>query len=225
MKVAIFGDSFAKHSMFENKTLAWWEILSREFDITNYGEPGSCLFYSVELFIKRQSFYDKIIFLTTGAGRIMIPKHQVFVDRGKIILNLTSLTAEIYLKENSVPSKTEFFKAAMNYFLYIQNKQYDEYVHNLMKQDIKNIRPDGLFIDSLTEVGKVYEMENKHYGIDKNTAHFIYNDIRHCHMTEENNIVFANIIKDWLLGNTFEFSLDKFVIPSTPKESVLLPKT
>ena len=70
---------------------------------------------------------------------------------------------------------------------------------------------------------KVFDMENKHYGIDKHTAHTAYKDIRHCHMTPQNNLIFANMVKEWLLGNPFVFSLDKFVIPSESKSKIFLP--
>jgi hypothetical protein len=42
-------------------------------------------------------------------------------------------------------------------------------------------------------------------------------------MTPQNNLIFANMVKEWLLGNPFVFSLDKFVIPSESKSEIFLP--
>jgi hypothetical protein len=92
-----------------------------------------------------------------------------------------------------------------------------------MTDDIKRQRPDGLFVDSFSELGAVFDMENAHYGIDRHTAHNEFRDIRHCHLTPKNNLAFANIVKDWLLGNPFVFSLDKFVTPTEPKSEIFLP--
>lgn len=223
MKIAIFGDSFARHMCDENKTLAWWQILANEFDVTNYGEPGSCFYYSIELFQKHHRSYDKVIFCMASAGRIMIPDDQIFKYRGQDVQSMTAMTAVTYLEQNTVPEKRPFFKAALDYFKYIQHNGYDDYTHRLMKKDVRCQRPDGLFIDSLDELGAVWSMENAHYGIDCNTVNSEFRDIRHCHMTPQNNLIFANMTKEWLLGNTFTFSLDKFVTPIEPKSEIFLP--
>jgi hypothetical protein len=223
MKVAIFGDSFARHMCDENKTPAWWQILAEDFDVTNFGEPGSCLYYSIELFQKHHKFYDKIIFCMTSAGRIMIPDDQIFRYGGHDVQNMTAMSAVTYLEHNTVPERRYFFKAALDYFTYIQHRGYDNYTHRLMTDDIKRQRPDGLFVDSFSELGAVFDMENAHYGIDRHTAHNEFRDIRHCHLTPKNNLAFANIVKDWLLGNPFVFSLDKFVTPTEPKSEIFLP--
>jgi hypothetical protein len=223
MKIAIFGDSFARHMCDENKTPAWWQILANEFDITNYGEPGSCLYYSIELFQKHHRAYDKIIFCMTSAGRIMIPDDQIFRYGGHDVQNMTAMSAVTYLEQNTVPEKRSFFKAALNYFKYIQHNGYDDYTHRLMKEDIQRQRPDGLFVDSFSELGAVWAMENAHYGIDRNTVNSEFRDIRHCHMTKQNNLIFANMVKEWLLGKPFVFSLDKFVTPTEPKSEIFLP--
>jgi hypothetical protein len=92
-----------------------------------------------------------------------------------------------------------------------------------MKNDIQSQRPDGLFVDSFRELGAVFEMENAHYGVDKNTVHNKVRDIRHCHLTPKNNVIFANMVREWLLGKPFEFSVDKFVTPTEPKSEIFLP--
>jgi hypothetical protein len=223
MRVAIFGDSFARHMCDENKTLAWWQILANDFDITNYGEPGSCLYYSVELFQKHHKSYDKIIFCMTSPGRIIIPEEHIFQYGGRLVQNMTAMSVLSYVKENIIPEKRNFFKAALDYFTYIQHNGYDNYTHQLIKNDILRERPDGLFVDSLNELGAVFDMENSHYGVDKHAAHNEFRDIRHCHMTPQNNLIFANMVKEWLLGNPFVFSLDKFVTPTIPKSEIFLP--
>jgi hypothetical protein len=223
MKIAIFGDSFARHMCDENKTPAWWQILAEEFDVTNFGEPGSCLYYSIDLFQQHHKIYDKIIFCMTTPGRIMIPEDQVFKYGGHLVKNMTAMTAVTYLQANTFPEKQQFFKATLDYFTYVQNHQYDDYTHQLMKNDIQSQRPDGLFVDSFRELGAVFEMENAHYGVDKNAAHNKFRDIRHCHLTPKNNLIFANMVKEWLLGKPFEFSVDKFVTPTEPKSEIFLP--
>lgn len=41
-----------------------------------------------------------------------------------------------------------------------------------------------------------------------------YIDYRTCHMTEENNIIFANLVSRWIEGEPMNLNLNEFVTPS-----------
>ena len=71
MKIAIFGDSWAKQLKEAdelNSTPAWWEILAKKYEVENFGLSGSSTYYSYNNFQRLHSTFDKIIFIPLSEG-------------------------------------------------------------------------------------------------------------------------------------------------------------
>lgn len=229
MKIGIFGDSFA--SLKLNPTPTWVDILSKKYDITNHSVSGSNLYYSVEQIKKFHLEYDKIVLVVTEPGRLQISdwipvdsKSNQFVTGrfdSKYLNNLTSNPYEIHT-----------WSAANQYFTYLQNNNYDVYIHNLMVKELKEIRPDIILIPAfLNSWANVKGASMHHIFLKENTEWNIgwidtiekYDDLRNCHMTAENNAIFAEKAEQWINGEPVHINLDDFVT-TTNKDFYLKPK-
>lgn len=222
MKIGIFGDSFANHLCDKNDTLAWFQILEKEFDITNHGQPGTSLYWSSTEFFKHHQNYNKIIFCVTAPGRIFLPEHSWFNRKfwpNNKVKHLHPLSVNNLLKEEP---ENLVIRAADAYYTHIENFQFCQYVDSLILNDLKSNRPDGLFLETVLK--EIWNMENQHYNIDVRTLHDHYIDVRHCHMTRENNLIFSELIKKWVNNENFNFSVNDFVKPSDPFEQYFLKK-
>ena len=224
MKIGVFGDSFAALKFEKNTTLSWVDILSKKYDITNFSLTGSSLFYSVQKFKSFHQDYDKIIFLVTSPGRLLL-EYQPYFKRPEDV-NITSLSTTEYCYNNLINHPTthendmmlKIYKAALDYFKYIKNDEYDRYIHNLMVTDIVNTRSDAILIPVTRDSLKLYKnvmdeikiMEMKEWGLSPFST---FADFRNCHMTEENNAIFATKVEKWLNGSPVEIRLDDFVTP------------
>lgn len=248
MKIGIFGDSWAHvpelkflqpWQEFMASAKSWPEYLSSSFDVTNHAISGSSLYYSLQQYKKARHDYDKKIFLVTYPGRLTIS------DRWKeyIVLNDNHLnginTAEEKLnfyKNWDHPNKNiamKIFKAAVDYFLYIADDTYDDYIHRLMLKDLENIADKDTLVIPVTKqtnssdfcLEQVYYLENKCWNHDvTNSDHIALIDARRCHMTNENNYVLYEKIKKWIETNEFNLSLDDFIRPTLEnKRSYIRP--
>lgn len=226
MKVAVFGDSYAR--TFDNYPdsnsmgKAWWEILAETYELDNYGLAGSAAYYSIEQFDQHHSNYDKVIFFMTFPGRVYLQPDKGIETPGypsRITNNFNSYdstaSALELLKEIPNYSKLDEKKmqAIMDYFLYVLNFDEEEFKIKLYVDHVKRTRPDALVISSyqLSPIGR-YELE--HWG--KNFDELMsqgYKEIRKCHLSEENNVIFSNMIKKWIVTGTFAFDKNVFVKP------------
>ena len=95
MKIGIFGDSFAYWKL--NDTPTWTEILNEQYEVTNYGAHGSNLYWSIGNFLQHKHKFDKIIFIATLPGRLLIdpdpntsPCHLLIIDFS-VLSSITSM--------------------------------------------------------------------------------------------------------------------------------------
>lgn len=225
MKVGIFGDSFA-HKCIQNKTPSWTDIIARKYTIRNYSYPGSNLFYSMDLFLKNHNEYDKIVFVVTNPGRILLPNSSDFKDKNGITDLKPSVVSNydnaVFLKEmyKDDPVHSKRLEATMDFFLYVQNTDFEKYVHLLMVEEITRIRPDAVVVPAFnvstnykgTSMHQIQIKENNAWNYNPELAEI--NDIRHSHMTAENNAIFASEVEEWLNGEPVHINLYKYVKPS-----------
>ena len=220
MKIGIFGDSFVGSKM--NPELSWPEIIATKYDTEIHGLSGSSLYYSIEKIKEYHERYDKIVLVTTFPGRIKIKQdiycelpHERFVqnvDQAKRII-------ETELKKSSPNMlRVKAMEAAYNYFVYLQDFAYDEYIFHLMVDDIKSLRPDIIIINGFLESSKdrthvlnnmnaIYSKENLYWKYKRGTLI----DKRNCHMNNENNVIFAEKVNSWLHGTPVFIDPDDFV--------------
>ena len=227
MKIAIFGDSWAKELDFSsqhNTSLAWWNILSNTYDVTNFGLSGSSTYYSYEMFEEVHSNFDKIIFIASTAGRIHLPDELKLTSKkifGIKKFQVTSLSdAEntlSFLEKHDPGATTDINKlrAIVTYYSHVMNLKEQELINNMYQRMVKYIRGnDALVIDSMALLYQISKFESAHWGIDLPTIFQQgYREYRKCHMSEENNLMFAQEINNWLSKGEFNLSSNNFVIP------------
>jgi len=82
-KIAIYGDSFGNMRLenfqgdLRDRGLGWPEWLEKKYQVTNFAQSGSSLFYSYKLFLENNKDFDYNIFLVTEPNRITIPKESI----------------------------------------------------------------------------------------------------------------------------------------------------
>jgi hypothetical protein len=217
MKLGIFGDSFASAIKF-NPSPSWVDILAYEHEVTNHAVDGSNLYHSVEEIKTHHENYDKLILVVTQPGRLKIPD-WIPVDKieDKFITGKLDRKIAEKVDNNIVASYAE---AGSLYFTYLQNVPYDNYVHNLMLNDIRNLRQDVIlipgFLNSFPNISGcsmhyICAKEHTAWNLDWSAAILDFEDIRNCHMTIENNAIFATKAKEWLNGKPVHINLDDFV--------------
>lgn len=235
MKIAIFGDSYGSVSLLplrklDQKSNSWVNHLKRltanEHSITNYCKSGSSLFYSINLFLEHHTEYDRVIFLTTSQGRIELDNS--FINSLKSIHFQQHLTSHDHAIELIKKFKDQEFdclvyQAVADYFVYVQNPNCDKFVQSLMVEKIKSVKPDTLIIpcfgesleDDRFQLNLVSNIDLQHYNYHKKT---VMGDHRHCHMNDENNIIMAEKIYNWIKTNNISLDISDFVNPSEPPE-------
>lgn len=239
MKIGIFGDSWAKtivsHGTKEiHDGYAWWELLAEKYEITNFGIPGSSVYFSYEEFHKHHSKFDKIIFLATEPGRLTFEvgseiKHNRLSAEFKRHCN-SYATADYYSKvfiDVRFPEDTARLNAAKEYFLWILNKKEQSEYKRLMLNEIKNLRPDALILNPahswdpvnrqvITCLLDISNMEVDSFGQGslQDLMSRGYSDIRPCHLSRENNKILADKISNWI---------EHSIVPSIEKDDFVLP--
>jgi len=199
MKIGIFGDSYAANVFHPliNDDISYIEMLYRKYDLTNFGQSGSSLFYSYRLFCNNHKSYDKIIFLVNNHGRIYLnPNDHPNIDIPSLhIAGINNAERLLDINKNH-SEKVKLFKAVIDYMLYVKNNEQDIVFHNLMLEDIKSKRPDAILIDTKYFFGPV-DNDFKFWDIDPNdNIYSKYNDFRHCHLSKEKHIILYEMIED-----------------------------
>ena len=214
MRIGIFGDSYSANTE-NNNTKSWTDHLKEKHDVVNYSVSGSSLFFSLRLFENNHALYDKIIFVVTCPGRWLLDDNSAVREKLKLITGLRNCEFKMNTLSLSIEELT-VYKAVKDYFLHVQNTQFDNYVHNLMVEEIKRKRPDVIlipsFIDSFNNVTAsirdIQAKEDKAWGVE-----YVQEDTRHCHMTEENNKIFASKVEKWLDGEQVNIDINDYVTP------------
>lgn len=220
MKIGIFGDSFATNNP-NNSTASWVDLLSNIHDVKNFALPGSSLYYSADQFLKKHYYFDKVIFVVTDSGRLCLPNYNIDGFNRHIagLSNAESLLLD--LKNDTDLPKIKILKAAVDYFSYLQNLDYNEYVHNLIINDILSKRTDVILIPTTRHHGNFYKgksvmqdislKELDSWSTNINRTSII--DRRHAHMSEENNEIFLKNVLQWLSGVPVNIDIDDYVQP------------
>lgn len=235
MKVAIFADSFGDpnilpgypdREVFDSVGLSWPELLSQEFDVTNFAKCGTGLYYSYKLFCEHHAKFDKIIILPSQAGRftVLLPDTQTefhcvpgFVhSMEKHLANYPS----IKLQDRQV------LTAAMDYIIHVLDLEREHTFNKLMVEDIKKMRPDTIIVDAFqptinkgSTLGHMATLELEYWKITpQHLRNFDATDIRKCHLSVENNYMVFEKVKNVLNGvsSTVELSNDSFRAPTQP---------
>jgi hypothetical protein len=205
--VAIFGDSFADPTWVNNDYLSWPELLTEQYDVTNYAMTGTSLWWSYNLFLEHYKKYDKCIFVVTVPGRI----HIESTDKH---LNLNPNTWPVW---DGIPIGELYFR------LFYSEKR-ETCFHKFMVNDIltaDNVLVIPAFSESVPELKSwslchFADIELYHYGL----VHPGSNENRKCHLSIENNqMVYNKITTAIAVGDKIlQLSKEDFVVPTKPLE-------
>jgi len=228
MKIAIFGDSWAKQlddADRLNPTPAWWEILAEKYTVENFGLSGSSTYFSYDKFEKSHKNFDKIIFIASTPGRVTLADGMKLTCKMFGDLRVHQITG-IMDAENSLEFLKKFdptnthditvLEAVVGYFSHVMNMDEQELINRIYREMVSNIRPnDSLVIESFNILYKVSEFESNHWQIDlRSLFQSGYNELRKCHMSAENNAMFADKIDTWLQTGNFNLSYNDYVKPA-----------
>lgn len=241
MKIGIYGDSYADPRK-KNPSTDWIEILRLKYtDVVTYGYAGSNLYYSVSQFKKTHHLFDKKILLVTSPFRVWAKNSNILPEAHRFFPSPWFIKSYINFqkKHNKDPVSREhnikLFEASMIYMSFISNKDEELYKHRLMLKDILSMDPDTILVPCfhLSEVdnvkgdlGLIVKKENKAWNItEEDFANFKINDMRNCHMTAENHLIFAGKIID-VIENGIQLSLDQndFINPSLDSKEFYIKK-
>ena len=240
IKLAIFGDSFAQDtssrwdSDWSDVGLSWIDHIrnTNNYSITNFGNAGTSLYWSKQLFDQNYKNFDKVIFIVT------FPCRRITFN--KLPDGCTQVTKTFYNSStalNIIENKKQFnsynsieknfLMAVRDYYLYIQNNQFDHLVHSLLLDDIREKRPDTILIPafpssipSLDDVGSstlldISQKDTLYFGLGElipNSSDAT--DARKCHMNEENHSILANQMLKFLQGDPVYLNKSDFVNPT-----------
>jgi hypothetical protein len=183
-KISIFGDSFSEPDWAKNdKYLAWPELLTNDFSITNYSLSGSSMWWSYKKWKEVRDTCDYNIFVVTIPGRIYVES----LDRH---LNFNPTTWPRWFGINF----------GELWFKYFYSEERELAFHNFMLEDVlKHSKTLVIpaFIESMPGINSVSlchlaDLEMYHYGL----THSGTNERRKCHLTKENNLVVYGKIID-----------------------------
>ena len=145
MNIGIYGDSFAchldkpytKHGIRKS----WVDYIRDQHEVTNYSLPGSNLSFTHDKVLTHNGSHDINIVLVTHAGRLYLPNLSI---PQKYCPSINY--AEDRLIDSTDETDIAIFKAAKDYFIYIEN-DYETYkLHNLMVEDIRARVPNVILV-------------------------------------------------------------------------------
>lgn len=234
MNLAIYGDSWADCSSYTSTDLRGWpELLKPHFGhVDNFAVAASSLYFSYNQFINSHHNYSKIIFVATSVGRwtrtIKVDGKEKFVHSYgacEFLLKHSPISRSLSLETKQ---NLEHLK---NYYLHVQDMGYEEAMHILMLDKIKQLRPDAimvsitknhlpgpcmvdfldLFVDScwpnrpdLKSTG-----ENKYRWSEKEMV---------CHLTQEINQLVCDAMMHSIAQGKWQYQLPTFVKHTHPGE-------
>jgi len=230
MKIGIFGDSFAdvNYPLNRNPTPNWIELLQKKYkhiDVVSYGEAGSSLYYSVEQLKQFGHLYTTNVLLVTEPARVWA-KDLDIDPPFKFLAGIDSIKAQIELLKQSInysyvqkKHQRIVLEAVIAYKMYVQNYEEEVYKHNLMVNELLK-KPNLILIPCFENcilgnakgLYEIYRKENIAWQYNPDIDSGI--DTRNCHMTAENNEIFAQKIIECIEnGTTFNLNIDDYVTP------------
>ena len=237
MKIAIFGDSFAddigmasqryKWADFQHVGPSYIELLEQhpEFQVTRYGYEGSSLHYSLLKFEEIHKEYDKVIFVTTEAGRVLIDSEVYKLPYTHMFSTFSVTMNRQHNAKLTTHSKRLLSLLEKLYFPEISKRNQSFYEHDMLKKKIKRIRPDTIVIPGIgnnneSSLETVSTMEIKHWGLTwSEFSGAAYIDRRKCHLTTENNaVVYRGLVASLKNGTPFDVASLSWVTPTNPAD-------
>jgi Ni,Fe-hydrogenase I large subunit len=250
--IAVFGDSFAANPHLETypTTLGFIKIIynlcnrkynksevnflkqkwgekykawPRHLDATVFAQSGSDLYYSYNQFINNHKQYEKCIFVVTSPLR--------YSTNIKSWIHTASIE-DATEAQNFVTDKNikKYYKVLADFFenIYYKDIERIELLNLAMLDSIRQKRPDTMFINSFPDLKTVYDLELKSWNSnhEESQDYTKYFDLRQCHMTNDNNKILADYIKENLeVSGYLDISKINWKRPTLEEKDQYLVKT
>ena len=227
-KLVIYGDSYASvmtdflrpHS--NNNNYVWYEdsVLTENYNITNYGNPGIDFMHCYYKFIDTHSKYDNIVFTVTSANRLGFHyKYDYFR-----FSTVDDISIRLKTAQRRFPDDYEIHSAINSveyYFKYYNDTAKSEAAQSKLVEKIQEIRPDTVVVYAFENsfIPASSEFNLSHLSIYKEIELLMnpdgefwkkHSEMRNAHMTIKNNKIFANYIFDKLKGRDHDLTYDQF---------------
>lgn len=231
----IYGDSFGEETM-HNHPVRERTLGFRTFhaDIRQSGifeqvivhaRAGSDLWSQYQIFLETYTDNEHVIWFETDPLRFNGPDGSNFTNFAN---------TENFLKQTQDPSIAEKCHAALDYWMYLQDEEYTNFVHAAMMNQIqaqcKHLLIIPAFLNSHSYstakycLSQVSNQENQYYGVNHDIIARKYHDLRRNHMTETNHAILGRMIVDYYrTGAALDFT--RFTDPVTePLEKYFVQK-
>lgn len=214
-RLLILGDSYAMIGSSENPKVgpAWTDLLERngQYQVTNLAEARSSLWFSFKNFLRCQEEHDKIIFVVTEPHRLYLPIRkdlEIIHHSHSSIKDLIQNTKLINdLKKDKIA--LEKIEAVNLYFKHILDTEERTVYQKLVIKEIREIRPDTVLIPAFSNsifdhqsdcLVDVSDRETSWSNLSMYDLFIKYEELRNCHMIDENNQMLYEHVLRWLEG-------------------------
>jgi hypothetical protein len=224
MRIGVFGDSFSG----SNGPTSWVTLLGdKNNTVRNLSYPGTSLFHAFRLLPGNLKNFDVIIFTVTAPGRLFT---TIPADR----LSLCNSFAVDHLLNLDEMKKSPYYNhvvAADKYYKYLQNNEFDDFVHlsivnkiiDLVKQANKKLilLPSMLssklnnliefeYFDEKFSLSDINELERNFYKLPHTAMHYEKKERLQNHLADENNLILNNLIKKIIQGEHIKVNIKMF---------------
>lgn len=241
--IGIFGDSYttmtSHNAIVNKKSVIWPYVLSKEYQITNYGQPGNSIYRCYKDYMHFGSRHDHNIMVIPTRSRFysaFLKNHPIkdLVD----VENWYSNYQSVLLYEKKIRNRNpedadkyaKIFNSLKTFYEQWADMEFFETVNDALASKIKtfeNLWTIEVQPTDKTQIGLEYISNWELSIINKlspdadlyvNNAlkdkKFLRDD-RNCHLTESNNIILGKIVLDAVKNNKpIELKIQDFVPPS-----------
>ena len=202
----------------KQKYVPWIKVLGAD----TFAYSGSDLYYTYNQFLKHHKKYDKCIVVITSPIRYSTNidgwMHCASIEDAKEGIQFATDKATKKVYETLVP----FFDN-----IYYKDLERIELLNKAMLDSIKATRPDTIFVEAFPDLKRVFDLELKTWGIsfDESQDYTKYVDLRHCHMTNDNNRILGEYILKNIDNPNIDISSIQWKTPTLEDKEYHLIKT
>lgn len=216
MDIGVFGDSFCEKTPLAGYP-SWFELLeSHGHTVTSYGSRGSSILYSARLLYDNYYKHHFLIWCVTNSPRISIPVKE---PPG----HLHFPTPLDYPDKRFGAETRHKIDLANDWFKYLMDLEDCNLIgralvsHSL--REYHNLMVIPCFPEPLTTEFNLYDLCSKEAqayfpGKDLLAIQETHQDLRRCHLSQENNQKLADIVAANLEPGVFQTDYANFVTPT-----------
>lgn len=139
---------FKKH--IEDDIVIWYELLEN-YTATDYGHGGCDQYYIYRQFLENHEKHDKVIVSSTSPHRWSFFSETI----EKWIHGTNPATCDIKSRHQKFGNKRKYYKYLQDFLIHIysEDEMKIRIIHRLLKDSMRKIRPDVIFMHGLYQWG------------------------------------------------------------------------